>query len=295
MHVHGNLMGMTKSALARDGRRLSYEEHGRPDGSPVFLMHGMPGSRKGPRPRSSVLYLLGVRLIAYDRPGYGGSDRQLGRTIADAAADVRDLADALGIEHFAVAGRSGGAPHALACAALLPERVTRAAALVSFAPYTLMGPRWYDGQTQSNLREHGIAETGAAQLEDYLGAMAAAIKADPESHLPFDEKDLIRPDRAVMADFGIRRMLLDNFREALRQTPYGWIDDSLSFVRPWGFDPASIHCPVRLWHGADDNYAPVTHTRWLGERIPGAETIIQRDAGHFTSIEALPSILSWLS
>ena len=286
---------MVSTLRTRDGRALTFAQHGDLDGRPVVVMHGTPGSRLGPIPRASRLYLQGIRLIAYDRPGYGGSDRLSGRAVAHAASDVADLLDALGIESFAVVGRSGGAPHALACAALLPERVTRAAALVSFAPYTLMGPRWYDGQTQSNLREHGIAESGAGQLEAYLGSMAAAIKADPESHLPFDEKDLIRPDRAVMADFGIRRMLLDNFREALRQTPYGWIDDSLSFVRPWGFDPASIHCPVRLWHGADDNYAPVTHTRWLGERIPGAETIIQRDAGHFTSIEALPSILSWLS
>jgi pimeloyl-ACP methyl ester carboxylesterase len=286
---------MVSTLRTRDGRALTFAQHGDLDGRPVVVMHGTPGSRLGPIPRASRLYLQGIHLIAYDRPGYGGSDRLSGRTVAHAAADVADLVDALGIERFAVVGRSGGAPHALACAALLPERVTRAATLVAFAPYTLMGPRWYEGMTKSNIREYGIAETGAGQLEAYLGSMAAAIQADPESHLPFDEKDLIRPDRAVMADFGIRRMLLDNFREALRQTPYGWIDDSLSFVRPWGFDPAAIRGPVRLWHGSDDNYAPVTHSRWLGERIPGADTIIQRDAGHFTSIEALPSILSWLS
>jgi pimeloyl-ACP methyl ester carboxylesterase len=286
---------MAGTLLTRDGRALTYAQHGDLEGSPVIVLHGTPGSRIGPIPRASRLYPQGVRLITYDRPGYGGSTRLAGRSVAHAADDVAVLADALGIERFSVVGRSGGAPHALACAALLPERVSRAAALVACAPYTLMGPLWYDGMTASNIREYSIAEAGAADLEAYLGAMAGEIRADPVSHLPFDEKDLVRADRAVMADFGIRGMLLDNFSEALRNTSHGWVDDSLSFVRPWGFDPADIRVPVRLWHGAEDVYAPVTHTRWLAARIPGAEVVIQEATGHFGAIEALPGILSWLT
>ena len=286
---------MVSTLLTRDGRALTYSQHGDPAGRPVFVMHGTPGSRIGPIPRASRLYLQGVRLIAYDRPGYGGSDRLRGRAVTHAAADVADLADALGVERFAVVGRSGGAPHALACAALLPERVTRAAALVPPGPLALMGPSWYDGMTASNVREYTTAVAGEEALEAYLGVLAKEIRDDPESHLPFDEKDLVRPDRAVMADFGIRGMLLDNFREALRQTPFGWIDDTLSFVRPWSFDPAAVRVPVRLWHGTDDIYAPVTHTRWLAAHIPGAEMVIRPATGHFGAIEALPSILSWLS
>src|SRR5215469_3490909 len=109
------------------------ESWGAPKGRPVFLLHGTPGSRRGPRPRASVLYRLGVRLIGYDRPGYGASDRRPGRQVGDAAADVRAIADALGLDRFAVVGRSGGAPHALACAALLSGRVTRVAAMVGLA------------------------------------------------------------------------------------------------------------------------------------------------------------------
>jgi pimeloyl-ACP methyl ester carboxylesterase len=285
---------MVSTLFTSDRRALTYAQHGDPGGRPVFVLHGTPGSRIGPLPRASRLYLQGVRLIAYDRPGYGGSDRLRGRAVAHAAADVADLADALEIERFAVVGRSGGAPHALACAALLPERITRAAALVACAPFALMGPHWYDGMTASNVREYGTAEAGEAELEAYLGAQAKAIRDDPESHLPFDRDDLVRPDRMVMADYGIRGMLFDNFREALRLTPYGWIDDSLSLVRPWGFDPASIRVPVRLWHGAEDIYAPVAHTRWLAGRIPRAEAVIQPESGHFGAIEALPGILSWL-
>lgn len=285
---------MVSTLFTRDGRALTYAQHGDPAGRPVFVMHGTPGSRIGPIPRASRLYPQGVRLIAYDRPGYGGSDRLPGRAVGHAASDVVELADALKIERFAVVGRSGGAPHALACAAMLPERITRVAALVACAPYTLMGPNWYDGMTGSNVREYGTAEAGEEALAAYLGALAAAIRADPESHLPFDRNDLVRSDRLVMADYGIRGMLFDNFREALRRTPYGWIDDSLSLVRPWGFDPASISAPVRLWHGAEDVYAPVAHTRWLAARIPRAEMVIQLESGHFGSIEALPGVLSWL-
>lgn len=288
-------MVMVSTLLTCDGRALTYAQHGDLGGRPVIVMHGTPGSRIGPLPRASRLYPQGVRLIAYDRPGYGGSARLRGRSVAHAAADVADLADALGIERFAVVGRSGGAPHALACAALLPSRVVRAAALVPPGPYALMGPSWYEGMTDSNVREYTTAEAGEAALSAYLGALAERIRADPESHLPFDENDLVRPDRAVMADFGIRGMLLDNFREALRQTPYGWIDDSLSFVRPWGFDPASIRVPVLLWHGADDIYQPVGHTRWLAAHIPGVRTQIRPATGHFGAIEAFPRILSWLA
>src|SRR5688572_21098379 len=110
---------------AAGGPDLSVSISGSDDGEPVFLLHGTPGSRLGPKPRTSVLYRLGVRLICYDRPGYGGSARRGKRTVADAARDVAAIADQLGIERFAVAGRSGGGPHALACAALLPDRVTR--------------------------------------------------------------------------------------------------------------------------------------------------------------------------
>ncbi len=121
---------------------MSVESLGDPDGKPVFLLHGTPGGRNGPRPRGIVLYRLGIRLISHDRPGYPGSDRLPDRRVADAAGDVEAIADHLGIDRFSVVGRSGGAPHALACAALLKERVICAAALGSLAPYNAQGLDW---------------------------------------------------------------------------------------------------------------------------------------------------------
>ena len=133
---------MTQVVRAPDRRSLSVESVGDPDGTPVFLLHGTPGSRKGPRPRGIVLYRLGIRLISYDRPGYPGSDRLPGRTVADAAEDVRIIAEFFEIDRFSVVGRSGGAPHALACAALLSDQVISAAALGSLAPYDAEGLDW---------------------------------------------------------------------------------------------------------------------------------------------------------
>ena len=288
---------MTGSTVrTRDGRALTYEEHGDPSGKPVILMHGTPGSRLGPIPRASRLYPLGVRVITYDRPGYGGSDHLPERSVAHAAADVADLADALGIERFAVVGRSGGGPHALACAALLPDRVVRVAALVSVAPYQPMGrEKWFAGMSEGNRIEYSAAEAGREKLEALLGELSSLIRDDPEAHLPFDLAELTRADRVVMTDFGIREKLRVNYSEALRVNADGWIDDTLSFIRPWGFDPAEIDVPVKLWHGAEDVYSPVAHTEWLAVRIAHASTVIQSGAGHFASITEILRTLSWLT
>ncbi|HEX4790450.1 MAG TPA: alpha/beta hydrolase [Actinospica sp.] len=266
-----------------------------PDGKPVFLLHGMPGSRKGPRPRSSVLYLLGVRLISYDRPGYGYSDRHLGRTVASAAEDLQDLADTLGIERFAVAGRSGGAPHALACAALLPERVTRAAALVSLAPRDLMGEEaWYRDMSGRNISWYQAAERGLAAYTERVSGTMEAIRADPDKHLPYEDSALPKSDRAVIADYGLRLMLSENYTEGLRNSPNGWIDDTLALIGPWGFDPAKASVPVLLWHGTKDVFCPVSHSEWLARRMPGAELRLVEGVSHFGAFEVLPRVLQWL-
>jgi pimeloyl-ACP methyl ester carboxylesterase len=256
----------------------------------------MPGSRKGPRPRSTVLYLLGIRLIVYDRPGYGGSDRMPGRTVAHAADDVQDLADELGIERFAVVGRSGGAPHALACAALLPERVTRAAALVSLAPRDLMGDdAWYRGMSQRNTTWYRAAERGLAAYTERVSAPMALIRADPDKHLPYEDPEMPPSDRAVVADYGIKVMLSENFLEGLRNSSFGWIDDTLALVGPWGFDPARITGPALLWHGMKDVYCPVSHSQWLARRIPNAHLDLAEGVSHFGAVEVLPRVLQWLA
>jgi pimeloyl-ACP methyl ester carboxylesterase len=276
-----------------DGRRLRYEVSG--DGAPVFLLHGTPGSRLGPRPRDSVLYRLGVRLISYDRPGYGGSDRDAGRTVASCAADIAAIADDLGETRFAVVGRSGGGPHAMAAAALLPERVTRAAVLVSLRPSDADDIDWYAGMNSANVREFSAARHDELKLVESLRLQADRTRRSPGSLLEALRGQISGPDRRVVRDVTFERLLLETYAEAMRPGPWGWIDDNLALRRDWGFPLSGITQRVRLWHGADDNVVPASHTRWLAERIPRAEFEIQTDTAHFGAMEILPEILSWLA
>jgi pimeloyl-ACP methyl ester carboxylesterase len=278
-----------------DGRQLSAQTYGDPDGKPVFLLHGTPGSRLGPHPRGAVLHRLGIQLIAFDRPGYGDSDRHEGRQVVDAAADVLTIADAYGLDKFAVVGRSGGGPHALACAALLPERLTKVAVLVGLAPREADGLDWFDGMTQSNVIEYSAAADGQEVFTGVTQAAADAVRADPASLLVSLQTEMPDSDRRVVADRGIRSLLLETYAEALRTSAYGWVDDVLAFSLPWGFDPAAITTPVLLWHGASDNLSPVSHARWLADRIPSAAVVVQAGAAHFGALDVLPDILRWLS
>lgn len=285
---------MTDTVSADDGRQLSVRVAGHPDGSPVFLLHGTPGSRVGPQPRGMVLYRLGIRLIAFDRPGYGRSDRKPGRRVADVAADVAAIADALGVGEFAVVGRSGGGPHALACAALLPQRVTRVAVLVGLAPPSADGLDWLAGMTASNIVHYTAAAAGEDSLVSWLGPAAAAIRADPAEMLARLRGELPDPDRQIVADPGIRTLLMASYAEALRASAYGWVDDTLAFLARWGFSLTAVTAPVLVWHGENDVFSPVSHAVWLSTKMSGASVVVQAGATHFSAIGVLPDVLRWL-
>ena len=288
---------MVRSLQTADGRQVVYESWGDPHGYPVFLLHGTPGSRLGPRPRTLVLYQLGIRLIAYDRPGYGDSTPLKGRQVAHAAGDVLAIADSLRVDRFSVVGRSGGGPHALACAALHPERVRSAAVLVSLAPRDAEGLDWFDGMTPSNVREYTSAQRDPVGFTAAVAENARAIRCDPGRLLADLDKELPPADRLVVSDAGIRRMLRQNYEGALkdeRQKGAGWVDDAISFCRPWGFDPGRIAVPVLLWHGECDVFSPLGHFQWLADRIPGATAVLQPSAAHFAAVPVLPSVLAWL-
>jgi pimeloyl-ACP methyl ester carboxylesterase len=285
---------VTTFAYSADGRRLAVEISGDPMGQAVFFLHGTPGSKVGPLPRGLKLGGMGVRLISFDRPGYGESDRLPGRTVAAVAPDVAAIADHLGIDTFAVIGRSGGGPHALACAALLPDRVTRASALVSLAPWDAEGLDWFEGMASSNIDAYSSARADPEQYIARLVQQAAKIKADPRSHVAGLGPEMSESDRRVVADAGIRALLAATFADALRDSPDGWSDDVLAFGSPWGFDVADIRVPVLLWGGMSDVFSPVGHTRWLAGRIPEAQVWTPPSRGHFDAFNVLPDALSWL-
>jgi pimeloyl-ACP methyl ester carboxylesterase len=279
---------LTQVVAVGDTRKVTYEVCGAASASPIFLLHGTPGSHRGPRPRVSVLYRLGVRLISYDRPGYGDSTRSPGRVVADAADDVRAIADDLGIADFAVVGRSGGGPHALACAALLPDRVRSAAVLVGLAPSDASDLGWFDGMTDNNSRDYQAVTSGHAGEFGDLKARAEQVKENPASLL-----DVLGPDRRVVDDVTIRKQLTDTYAEALRDGTDGWLDDVIALRKPWGFELADIKQPVLLWHGAEDAFSPVSHAYWLASQISTARIDVANGASHFAAVEALPKALAW--
>lgn len=283
---------MSAIVRTRDGRRLAVEEYGAPNGSPVFLLHGTPGSRLGPCPRSIVLYQMGVRLIAFDRPGYGCSDRLVGRRVADAAEDVAAIADHLEIARFAVLGRSGGGPHALACAALLPHRVSRVAVLVGLAEVDKVDG-WAGEMTKFNRRAYLAAAGGRSAVTARLNA--ERFRKDPGLLVRDLYTELTDSDRRVIDDAGIRRLLISSYTEALRQSADGWIDDLMAFLVPWGFDPADIDVPTMIWHGADDRFSPVRHARNLASRIRDCHVVIQAGRAHFDALHVMPDVISDLA
>ncbi|WP_221361387.1 alpha/beta fold hydrolase [Streptomyces beigongshangae] len=285
---------MPSGIRMRDGRRLAFEEWGDPDGTPVVLLHDTPGCRLGVLPPDTTGAHPGVRFIAYDRPGYGGSDRGPGRRVAQAARDVAALADALGLGRFAVLGVSGGAPHALACAALLPGRVRRAAVLASLAPPVAEGLNWFEGMAPSAVEECTLALTEPVEFADRLAARAADVRADPARFLASLRDGLTDSDRRIVSTPAVGELLLRAHREALCTSAYGWLDDRLALLSHWGFDPAQVTRPVLLWHGAEDAFSPVGHFEWLARHIPRARPVLDPEGGHFSALEALPDVLEWL-
>lgn len=269
------------------GRVLAVEEWGEPGGTPVLYAHGTPMSRLARYPDGSLFAELGVRLITYDRPGMGVSTPDPGRRVGDAAADVLTIVDALQIDRLPVFGVSGGGPHALAFAARHPERVTRAATLVSTAPCDAAGLAWTDGMMPGNRASSRAALAGREALAVHLTEAEAEVERG-EDLLPAAEQEVLaRPE--------VQEMIGAAYAEALRPGVDGWVDDVLAlYGLPWGFDPGDISVPVMLWHGGTDTVVPAAHTAWLAERIPGAESLIDPAAGHVGHFDATPDVLRWL-
>lgn len=272
-----------RTVKLRDGRTLAYEDVGDPAGDPVFDLHGSPGCRlTGRHPDPASVGAAGLRVISYDRPGYGGSTRQPARRVVDCAADVAAIADQLGIERFAVRGGSGGGPHALAAAARLPERVSRVACVVGVAPYDADGLDWLAGMDPVNVTETGWALAGELTLAPELQRKAQECLAhvDEDPTVLHADTNLSESDRAVLADPGTRETMRAAIREMFAAGAWGWIDDDLALLGAWGFDVHEVSVPVEIHYGEQDVLVPAAHGRWLAAQIPHAQVIVDKDAGH---------------
>jgi pimeloyl-ACP methyl ester carboxylesterase len=279
-----------------DGRTLAVQEDGDPAGQAVLVHMGTPNSRHIYGPNAIDAAARGLRLICYDRPGYGGSTPQPGRTHADCAADVRAICDALGIDRVAIWGISGGGAHALASAALLPDLVVAAASLAGLAPYGAEGLDWFDGMGQDNVDDFKLLQkdkaAARAKMEEDREEMLAASAGDLAQAL----KTLLSPIDAATLTGGIAEYLSYSGHEGLAPGSEGWWEDGEAQGGPWGFEVGDISVPVLVMHGRQDKFVPVGHGEWLAAHIPGAEARILDHDGHLTLLEQrIPEVHAWLS
>ncbi len=276
----------TRFVNTTDGRVLAFEEYGDPGGTPIFLLHGTPGCRlSGRHPDESRVVNAGLRVITYDRPGYGQSARNKGRHVIDCVADVATIAGELGVDRFFVKGGSGGGPHALAVGARLPQRVTRVACDVGVAPYEADDIDWLAGMDPANVKEFKWALAGEGTLRPELEQQAeqaiAKVEADPTALL--SEFDLSPADRAVLEDPRVQQRLRASTRESFANGVSGWVDDDLAFTVPWGFEVSELEVPVEIRYGATDVLVPAAHGQWLAAHIPHATVIVDDTGGHLSS------------
>jgi pimeloyl-ACP methyl ester carboxylesterase len=266
-----------------DGRALRVYDtgaDGADDRLAVFWHHGTPNIGSPPEPLFAASSRLGIRWVGFDRPGYGGSTPDPGRDVASAAAHVATIADALGIDRFAVMGHSGGGSHALACAALMPERMLGAVSVAGLAPFDAEGLDWFGG----------FNPAGEASLRAAVAGRAA--KARYEATAEYDPEMFTPADHAALA--GVWSWLGTVVGPAMASGPGGLIDDDLAYVAPWGFDPAAVTVPTLIVHGGQDRVVPSSHGAWLARRIPAAELWLRPADGHISVLDAGADALAWL-
>jgi pimeloyl-ACP methyl ester carboxylesterase len=279
-----------------DGRTLAVEDAGDPGGRPVLVHMGTPNSRHLYGPHAADAAARGLRLIGYDRPGYGGSTPQPGRNVADCAADVRAICAELGLGRLAMWGISGGGPHVLACAALLPDLVVAAAALGSLTPADADGLDWFDGMGQGNIDDFRLLEADEDAARAKLDADRETDLATSAAELAEILESLLSPTDAAALKGDLAEYLSYTGHEGLAPGSQGWWDDGKALAGPWGFDLSAISVPVLVMHGQHDQFVPFGHGQWLAAHVPGAQARLYSEDGHLTLLEhRVGEVHAWLA
>lgn len=274
-----------------DGRDLEVLVIGPSDGLPLILHLGTPGAAVDMPQLSGPAVQRGLRTVVYSRPGYAGSTPHPGRSVADVTGDIRTVLNHLGQDRFVTLGWSGGGPHALACAALLPGQCAAAATLAGVAPFAADGLDWLAGMGPENVEEFGAARESREALSAYLKGQTPALAAVTADQVAAALGGLASDvDRASLTG-EFAGFMAESFRRAVSSGIAGWCDDDLAFVRPWGFALSSITVPVSVWQGAQDRMVPFAHGEWLAAHIPGARVHLYQEEGHLSLIVRLDHIL----
>ena len=282
------------TAGAPDGRTLAFVERGAAEGVPVIVCHGTPGAGSRDTPTRSCTSGTAFAMVAYDRPGYGRSDPMLGRSVADAAADIEAIADELGFERFAVVGGSGGAPHALACGALLGDRVLRVGALVTPAPSDTYDFDFFAGLAELNVKEFNAALEGPEAIEAFVQPYVDESRATRKAWSTQIAAELPEVDREIASREEYRAITLESFVEAVRQGVRGWADDDLAFAKPWGFEPEDVTAEVRALAGRAGRARARSHGEYVASRLPNARFEMVEGSGHFL-VDEWATVLDWLT
>lgn len=276
-----------------DGRSLAWREYGPPHGVPVIYFHGIPGSRLDGRLTADAVEAAGLRMIAPDRPGFGlSSPCAERRSYTGWAEDVASLADALGIDRFAVVAYSAGGPYALAACAALGGRVTRAAIVSGVAPAEMAGYR--SGVGLANKTMTLLAPRAPRLARLLVGLSAKQAQARPAWFGNSVNRDFSAPADQRILDEGLRARLPELFLESTRSGPAGIVEDYAVWARPSGFDLSRVSAPVQLWHGAEDRTVPSSHARWIASRVSSAELTIWPGVGHLHDSERWAEVFATL-
>jgi pimeloyl-ACP methyl ester carboxylesterase len=265
-----------------DGRSLDVSVSGADGGTPLVVHHGTPGEQTQYLPFAAAAAARGLRYVSYSRPGYGGSSRRPGRTVADCAADTAAILDRLGARRCYTLGASGGGPHALACAALLADRVLACATVAGVAPYGAEGLDFLAGMGRENQQEFGAALAGPAELQAYLEQEAPGFADVTGEQVAAALGDLVSPVDAVALSGEFAAYVAESFRKAISIGIWGWFDDDLAFTRPWGFELGGIRVPVLVWQGAQDRMVPFAHGQWLAAHLPRVTARLLPEEGHLS-------------
>jgi pimeloyl-ACP methyl ester carboxylesterase len=271
----------------RDGRVLAYTDCGVSSDPAVMYFHGAPTSRLDLVRFEDAFESLGVRVVSPDRPGYGGSSPQPGRIRGDWPADVAELADHLGLDRFSVIGYSSGGPYAVACAALLPDRVSAAGVVAGVTDMGWLGA--WDGYLEAESTVMRLADEAAATdwYVEHYGADGAGF---------FDEAgDLAPADAALFEDEEAAAGFFATVTEALRQGVAGYAQDVTVQGRGWAFDPTDISVPITVLHGEADTFVSITHGRHTAELIPTATLSTFADHGHLSIMSEIPQLAAKLT
>ena len=278
-------MERTGTLTLPDGRLLAFDPGPGEAALPtVVAHHGTPGAGTRDRNLDAAAAVAGVRVVTFSRPGYGGSTRRPGRTVADVAGDVAALLDHLDTERYATIGASGGGPHALATAALLPGRVTGVACIAGVGPWDADGLDFLAGMGADNIEEFGLALEGENVVRPWMEGYAEGLRSATPAQVVASMTSLL-PEVDQQAILGAQGVWLGedlaaSFAEALRVGVDGWVDDDLAFTRPWGFDLEAVAVPAFVWQGDADLMVPASHGRWLAEHVPGASAHLLPGEGH---------------